>query len=196
MQIVYAAHAVPYLEPGCIATEQNTADSNHRVGLRTPKLRQLRKHLAALTLVDGVEDQRRHTVKGQQRPHCLIGLIPLCIAAVAAGHQHAGVWRFVFLGIRQKQHRADIVLRLALEDDFLCLVAVAIDYARDPRIQRRSLRQGADSFKKFAAKPLLILGYLLRRFDLLVLCLPVLEPPSRLVPQVMIHHVACVNVID
>ena len=92
LQVVDGPHAVPDLEAGGVAAQQDAADAEHRVGGRALDLRQRGGHLAALALVDRVEDESRHAVEGQECPHRLVRLIGLGLAGVAAGHDDAGEW--------------------------------------------------------------------------------------------------------
>src|SRR4030042_132362 len=89
-----------------------------------------------------------------------------------------------------------MMIRLAFEDDFFHPVTVTLYNSCHPGIQRGSLGQAADGLDEILAKLLLIFGYLLRRFTLLVLLLPVLEFLSGEPAQVMPHPVPRRHVID
>jgi len=71
------------------------------------------------------------------------------------------------------------VLRLAFEDNFFHFIAVSMDFTRDARFQGCSPGKGPDGFDEFAAKSLLVLGYLLRRLALLIVCFPFVSGRTR-----------------
>ena len=93
LQVVDASHAVPDLESGSVATEQDAADSERRVRDGAPQAWQGGGHLAPLTLVDRIEDKGRHAVEGQQRSHGLVGFAGFGVGGVAARDEDARIRR-------------------------------------------------------------------------------------------------------
>ncbi|MBU4271776.1 MAG: hypothetical protein KKA28_07945 [Planctomycetes bacterium] len=79
LEIVDRPHAVPNLEAGRVAAQQDAAHADHQVRLDAPEFRPaaLTEVLPPFALVDRVEDQRRHAVKRQQGAHRLIFGMPL-----------------------------------------------------------------------------------------------------------------------
>ncbi len=102
LEIVDRPHAVPDLEARRVAAQQDAAHADHACGRGAPELRPaaFAEVLAALALVDRIEDQRRHAVERQQGAHRLILVHALGLHRMAARHEHARIRRLETLARR------------------------------------------------------------------------------------------------
>ena len=163
LQVVDDAHAIPDAELRRICADQGAADSRHRV-LRGANeahirmwhlhmrrivedrafLRQI-EHLIPLTLPDGIVAHRRHAMTCQQHADQLILPHRLALMTMTTRHQHRRPRR---RRVGQVKVRREMKRGPRLQDDFLHAIALALQRARDLRIQRRALRQPTDALQK------------------------------------------------
>ena len=192
LEVIDTADAVPDFKAGGVPSQRDAAHADLGVSVDAPELRPavLAHVLPSLALIDGVEDERRHAVEGQQGAHRLIGVVSLGFEGMAARHQHAGIRRLETLCIGQKQQPGNVVLRLALEDDLLDAVALPRDRADDAGIQRGSLGQAADGADERIVKAFFVSGNLFRRLSFLIVVLPAVDRLLHLAGHITMHHEA------
>ena len=171
LQVVDPTHTVPDLEPVRVVSERHAADAEQVV--RVDGDRGIRALvLEPLTLIDRVENQRRHAVEGQQSGNALVIGVPFAVRGMPARNQNARPRFRVFRLVRHEKVGRHPEIGLGLVADLLDRVAFFFHLARNDRIERVSFRERANLLEEEVLAHFLVLGDFFGRFRFLV----VLDP--------------------